>query len=249
MSSSRRHSACCCVRLDDWIYKCACGKSKWRCGSTIAITGKWLILGFLDVATIAISIALVARSADNATEDQKDDVYSAAIFGFILVLMELPLIVLLLRGVGTAFSKQVSHESGSRLFLYCCCSREAFQWMLYGRQAFWFFEILALLRVRCSVDPFLINIPDVGLEEYEESLGTCFDLSTNTTEALANSTNVSYWLDQETERLPSLFESVFNFTENATEILFSDCNCTLSLFSFTYSEDSLVSLTQHPHSQ
>ena len=99
------------------------------------------------------------------------------------------------------------------------------------------------------MDPFLIKIPDVGLEEYEESLGTCFDLSTNTTEALANSTNVSYWLDQETERLPSVFESVFNFTENATEILFSDCNCTLSLFSFTYSEDSLVSLTQHPHSQ
>ena len=57
--SSRRHSACCCVRLDDWIYKCACGKSKWRCGSTIVITGKWLILGLLDVATIAISIALV----------------------------------------------------------------------------------------------------------------------------------------------------------------------------------------------
>ena len=57
--SSRRHSACCCVRLDDWIYKCACGKSKWKCGSRIAITGKWLILGLLDVATIAISIALV----------------------------------------------------------------------------------------------------------------------------------------------------------------------------------------------
>ena len=142
--SSRRHSACCCVRLDDWIYKCACGKSKWRCGSRKAITGKWLILGLLDVATVAISIALVVRSEDTATEDQKDDVYSAAIFGFILVLMELPLIVLLLRGVGTAFNVKSLTSRDLACFCHCCCSREAFQWMLYGRQAFWFFEILAL---------------------------------------------------------------------------------------------------------
>jgi len=227
----RRHKAC--WIFDDWMLECAssrcCCRKGWRCGSTIAIATKWAALGCLDLATVVISIALVVRSQDTATEDQKDEVYATALFGFVLVVFELPLIVLLLRGVGMAFTKTASNISTRRALISCCCSREAFQWMLYGRQAFWFFEMLALMRVRCSVDPFLINIPDVGLQEYEKSLETCDVLSTNTTEALTNSTNVSYWLDQETDRLPNLLENIFNLTENATDILFSECNCTLSV--------------------
>ena len=67
------------------------------------------------------------RSEDTATEDQKDDVYSAAIFGFILVvLMELPLDCTSVERCQYGLFEASLSTVGSRLFLYCCCSREAF---------------------------------------------------------------------------------------------------------------------------
>lgn len=227
----RLHGACCCPEVDRVIYSfCSCGR-RWPRASTMVNAGKWLVLTILDVATIAISIALVIRSEDNATDDQKNDVYTSSLFGFVIVVLELPLIILLLRGVASMFHSSSMNQTPCRILNWCCCSREAFQWMLYGRQAFWFFEVLALLRVRCAVDPFLINIPDLGLDKYGDSLETCADLTTNTTNALMNSTNVSTWLYEETNQLPSLVQELFNLTKNSTEFFFSDCNCTLNVTS------------------
>lgn len=238
-TDKRRREAIACgsSSCDDLLYsfirRCCgkkervCGNPMWETTSLLVILGKWGILATLDLSMIVLAALLVVRSSATATDDMKESVYSTIAIGFCFQMMEIPLIILLMRFVGLFFfPKNARGASASRLCRSCCLSKEALRWMMYGRQAFWFFEILAASSLRCSVDEFLITIPETNFSEYDDDLETCDALEANVTDAIDNSTDITEWLANETARLPEILYEYWN-ASNTTN--FTSCNCSLTL--------------------